>query len=518
MKIIYAIRIRLFTLALTGSTLFATEKIAAQACTPQGDQTTYGTNNVWIGYAYQGQSFNTYKGYVTEGIAASPNFDESFGGNQVNYNTNGCSVYTDGFSMRYKLNQTFANANYLFTVGGDDGYRLSLDGGSTWVINNWGDHGYTTSTYTVALNGPVNMVLEYYENGGGNEVSFAVAPICTGTGDPSIYGTNGIWQGYMYQGMNFNLYKGSVTEGAANNPNFDESFGSTGTYTTNSCSIQTQQFSARYRLKQTFAALTNVVISVGGDDGYRFSLDGGATWVINNWNDHAYAATGYSGHLSAGTYNMVLEFYQNGGASRVSYSMSTTLLPVKLVDWSVSALSEDQQLLQWKCTDAVNFDHFNIQRSTDGQAFQDIHTQPGATNGSTAGNFTNGGIRSYSFTDQYASTGTVWYRLAMVDLDGHISYSNVISLSVKQSRIANIYPTVVQDGNIFVESSQPVNQAKVEVFDMNGRKLSEKDFSVLNGRQQISLAGGRAGITVGMYVVRLSDKSSILAKTIVMVR
>jgi len=84
MKIIYAIRIRLFTLALTGSTLFATEKIAAQACTPQGDQTTYGTNNVWIGYAYQGQSFNTYKGYVTEGIAASPNFDESFGGKNRN--------------------------------------------------------------------------------------------------------------------------------------------------------------------------------------------------------------------------------------------------------------------------------------------------------------------------------------------------------------------------------------------------------------------------------------------------
>jgi hypothetical protein len=78
---------------------------------------------------------------------------------------------------------------------------------------------------------------------------------------------------------------------------------------------------------------------------------------------------------------------------------------------------------------------------------------------------------------------------------------------------------VVQDGTIFVESTRPVNEAKLEVFDISGRKLSEKDWAVLSGRHQISLvANGRAGITAGMYVVRLSDNSSILAKQIVIVR
>ncbi|HMH24309.1 MAG TPA: T9SS type A sorting domain-containing protein [Puia sp.] len=519
MKTLYAFRTRFFALIMTGSALLSAGMISAQPCTPLGDGTTYGTNNVWIGYAYQGKNFDTYKGYVTEGISSNPNFDESFGGDQVNYNTNGCSVYTEGFSMRYKLNQSFINGNYLFTVGGDDGYRLSLDGGSTWPINNWGDHGYTTSTYTIALNGPVNIVLEYYENGGGNRVSFNVTAICTGTGDPSIYGTNGVWQGYIYQGMNFDLYKGSVTEGIASNPNFDESFGSTGTYNTSSCSIQTQQFSARYRLKQTITQLTNVVITVGGDDGYRLSLDGGATWVINKWVDQSYGVTGYSTHLTAGTYDMVLEYYQNGGSNRVTFGMSNTLLPVTLINWSASAPSADQELLQWKCTDAVNFDHFEIQRSTDGRAFSNIHTEAGPGPGNVGASAGNGGTQSYSFTDQFAYNGMVWYRLAMVDLDGNTRYSNVITLSLRQSRVANIYPTVVQDGNIFVEFTQPVSQAKLEVFDMSGRKLSEKDFAVLNGRQQVSLAaGGRAGITSGLYVVRLSNNSEILAKTIVVVK
>ncbi len=212
----------------------------------------------------------------------------------MSYPTHGCSLTTDNFSVRYKLTQTFANGNYQFTVGGDDGYRLSLDGGSTWAINNWGDHSYATSTYTVALNGSVNMVLEYYENGTGqNRISFNEVAVCVGSGDPTVYGTNNTWQGYIYQGMNFDLYKGSVTEGSSTDPHFDENFGTSGstpvTYTTNSCSIQTQQFSVRYRLKKTLSN-ANYTITVGGDDGFRFSLDGGSTWVINKWNDQSYMA------------------------------------------------------------------------------------------------------------------------------------------------------------------------------------------------------------------------------------
>src|SRR5882757_4026072 len=199
MKTLYPHLLKIIALQISFM-LLASQSVSAQSCTPQGNQTSYGTGTTWIGYVYQGRNFDTYKGYVNEGSVSSSNFDESFGGAYVNYSTNGCSIYTEGFSVRYKLTQNFASGNYLFTVGGDDGYRLSLDGGATWVINKWNDQSYTTTTYSVALNGATNMVLEYYENGGDNRISFAVAPICTGTGDPSIYGTNGVWQGYMYQG------------------------------------------------------------------------------------------------------------------------------------------------------------------------------------------------------------------------------------------------------------------------------------------------------------------------------
>ena len=147
----------------------------SQCPNPPGDQVTYGTNNVWIGYVYNNQNFGGYRGFVNEGVAANPNFDENFGGANTTYNTNNCSVTTESFSVRYKLMKVFANGSYTFTVGADDGYRFSLDGGTTWVIDNWTDHTYTTSTYTTTLNGSINMVLEYYENTLANRVSFSVS-------------------------------------------------------------------------------------------------------------------------------------------------------------------------------------------------------------------------------------------------------------------------------------------------------------------------------------------------------
>ncbi|MDR3714128.1 MAG: PA14 domain-containing protein [Puia sp.] len=506
-------------LSLAAALLLITGEIDAQ-CTPQGNQTSYGTGNVWIGYVYQGKNFNTYKGYVNEGAAASPNFNESFGGNQVNYNTNGCPAYTDTFSVRYKLTETLASGTYVITVGGDDGYRLSLDGGSTWTINKWQDQGYGTTTDTLTLSGTYNLVLEYYEDFGANQVSFNQTMICMATGDQTVYGTNNTWIGYIYQGMNFNTFKGTVTEGSSSNPTFDENFGNTSNsainYNTSVCSIQTQQFSARYRLQKTLAA-ANYVFTVGGDDGFRFSIDGGNTWVINKWQDQSYVVSSYTATLAAGTYNMVLEYYQNGGADRVSFTYSSSILPITLISWSAKAVSASQTDLQWKCTDAVNFDHFNVQRSSDGSSFSNIATIAG----DTANNNTANNQDAWSYTDNYAYSGNLYYRLAMVDKNGTTTYSTVLQLNGQNSSSSriSIYPTLVEGGTVFVESTQPVNQARWELFDLSGRKVGEQQWAVLSGRQQVSMSGSGGGhLIAGSYIARLTAGNSILARQILVVR
>lgn len=147
-------------------------------CTPLGNQNTYGTNS-WIGYVYTftgTPSFisSNYKGYVTE----SETFDRDHGSGAVSGATSQlCSAPNDNFTVRYKMTKNFPAGYYIFTIGGDDGVRLSIDGGSSWLINQWIDQGYTTysNTMSVFLSGNRNLIFEYYEKGGGARASFTYA-------------------------------------------------------------------------------------------------------------------------------------------------------------------------------------------------------------------------------------------------------------------------------------------------------------------------------------------------------
>jgi len=355
-------------LTLTALSLGASLSANAQSCTPQGDQTTFGKHNIWIGYVYQQTNFTNYNGYVDEGTSSSPNFNEGFGGQQASYATNGCSVSTGNFSVRYKLKQTFPGGTYQITVGSNDGFRLSLDGGATWAIDRWNDQSYTTASVTASLHGSYDMVLEHYTNSNTNQVSFNVSPV---------------------------------------------------------------------------------------------------------------------------------------------------VLPITLLKWSATPIGNDQTDLQWQCTDAVNFDHFVIQRSTDGQSFNDVRVIPATQSNSTL-------IQDYSYTDSYAYSGRLFYRLAMVDLDGTISYSTIVTSVTSSGNTlptTAIYPTVVESGTIFVESSQAVQGARLEVFDMSGRRIDEQFWAVLEGRQQVALnAGSYGSLAHGSYFVRLSNNQSILAKQIIIVK
>jgi hypothetical protein len=507
---------KLYSLLLTFPLFILQQELRAQSCgTAQGNQTTYGTNNVWIGYVYTGMTLSAanYQGDFNVGTASSPNFNTTFTSSST-FSPNGCTINTTDFSVRYRLTQTYGSGTYVITVGGDDGYRFSTDGGSTWAINNWNDHSYTTTTDTLTLNGSYNFVLEYYQNGGVAEVSFNITQICMGTGSQTTYGTNNVWNGYLYQGMNFQTFKGTSTEGSASSPFFDESFGNptgnnSNTFNSTQCVVSNFQFSAIYMLKQTFSA-GNYTFTVGGDDGFRLSLDGGNTWIINKWQDQSYITATYTTWLAAGTYNTVLEYYQNGGYDRLTYNNTFVALPVTVSNWSATLQSGNNALLTWSTTNAINFDHFVIERSTDEDNFEDVATVNAKPDTLS--------LQQYSYTDKFAYNGDVYYRLKMVDHDGVASYSTVVEVPMQESTGSiRIYPTMVDNGQITVDAPASINQARLELYDMNGRRLLSQDWPALQGRQQVSLSGN-GHLASGAYIVRLTDNQTILAKQIIIIK
>lgn len=171
----------------------------AQCPTAPGNQQSYGQGQ-WTGYVYSDNaSFTappasasafTYRGYITQPEA----FDLNWGGNAVS-GTNVCGSYADYYTVRFKMNKTYAAGYYAITVGADDGYRFSLDGGATWntSLSDWTTHGYTYKTANVYLNGSTNFVYEYFEYEGGARVSFAIKALpCASTAPTAVSGTTSL--------------------------------------------------------------------------------------------------------------------------------------------------------------------------------------------------------------------------------------------------------------------------------------------------------------------------------------
>jgi hypothetical protein len=450
--------------------------------------------------------FTNYKGYVNEGAPGNPAFNETFGGDYVNYATNGCPVYTESFSVRYKLRKNFAAGNYQLTVGGDDGFRLSLDGGATWIINRWSDQSYNFTTYATALSGTYNIVLEYYENGGGNRVSFNVAAVCIGTENQSVYGTGNVWKGYIYTGTNFNTYSGRVTEGVAGSPNFSETFGGVNTnYATSACGVQTELFSARYRLQKTFASGSYVFI-VGGDDGFRLSLDGGSTWVINQWWDQGYNTASYSAFLN-GTVNMVIEYYENGGDNRLSFAV-TSLLPVALTKFD-GRNSGTSTLLNWSVATESNTSYYQAERSSNGIGFTAIGKTPAIAAGTSSAN--------YSFTDTAPLSGVNYYRLRMVDKDGSYSYSPVIKITAQSKKQLSIYPSVINHEPVYLNASIPIKNGLITLYDMTGKKLQQVKLPAqVTAGQTLSIV--LPNTAAGNYALICIAGNDIIAKQIIVIK
>jgi beta-glucosidase len=94
------------------------------------------------------------------------------------------SLASDDFSVRWtgKLVPN-ASGNYVVQIKGDDGYRLSLDG--KVVVEDWTDHGSRARGTVMALEAgrSYDLVLEFYEHGGGADLRFSYAFVQNGAPD-----------------------------------------------------------------------------------------------------------------------------------------------------------------------------------------------------------------------------------------------------------------------------------------------------------------------------------------------
>jgi PA14 domain len=216
--------------------------------------------------------------------------------------TPGDGVPADNFSARWTKSVTVADdGSYKFTVTGDDGVRLYVDGQK--VLDKWVPQGATTYTVIRELSqGPHQIVLEYFEANGdavaklGYERTSDPPPPPPPPAEPftAEYFDNSTLSGDPVLTRNDDAVDFDWGEGA---PGFV---------------VPLDRFSARWTRTKSYAAGT-YRFSVTGDDGIRVLVDGAQ--VVDGW--FYQGPTTYTADVSLleGEHTVVVEYFEwTGGA------------------------------------------------------------------------------------------------------------------------------------------------------------------------------------------------------------
>lgn len=169
-----------------------------------------------------------------------------------------------------------------------------------------------------------------------------------------------------------------------------------------------------------------------------------------------------------------------------------TPLPVKLLDFTVTPRSADA-VLNWRTSQEINSKDYTVQRSFDGEHFENIGIV------SASGNSTSS--KSYSFTDIgiiNSGKAVVYYRLMSLDIDGKGTASAIITLKIKGTDKWNVklLSNPVTE-NIKLLLTGFTENIQLSVVDIHGKKLYSVIKPAVNG--QVSLPA--SGLPKGIYML-----------------
>jgi len=177
-------------------------------------------------------------------------------------------------------------------------------------------------------------------------------------------------------------------------------------------------------------------------------------------------------------------------------------LPVELTQftgrWATGAVE-----LNWATASEKNSDYFVVERSTGGDArFLAVGQVAAAGNAS--------GPRAYKLRDAEAATQavpTLYYRLRQVDLDGHVSFSPVVSVAVGKLLVVapqlEVYPNPAPDAQAVRVHCVNLATAtgQVVVYSQLGQLVSQQPVTSTTDRLQLP------ALNPGLYHLVLRDAS-----------
>lgn len=181
------------------------------------------------------------------------------------------------------------------------------------------------------------------------------------------------------------------------------------------------------------------------------------------------------------------------------YNLSAlSALPVKITSFNAEIRNRNAAL-SWTTENEINNHHYVVERSSNGTNFDSIGIVIGRNN--TAA-FT------YNFSDKQMKSGSNFYRIRQVDVDGRSTLSKV--LVVKNMNSADgikVFPTAAKTQVNFSTNLENATNVQVMVADASGKIVYRSSRSLTAGSNQQAVSVDQLNNGVYYLVVRDAEGS-----------
>ncbi|MCG2616971.1 T9SS type A sorting domain-containing protein [Terrimonas sp. NA20] len=234
-----------------------------------------------------------------------------------------------------------------------------------------------------------------------------------------------------------------------------------------------------------------VALSLNGTGNRIMTSPDGIAWTSRaSTADNPWRGLGYGNGMWVAT-----SINPSANGTRVMTSGTMGPLPVRWLSFSGRVL-EGTNRLDWETATESDNLHFEIERSSDGQAFVKIGIVPASPGGA------NGA--AYGFTDQQPLAGTSFYRLKQVDINGQFAYSKTIMLHAALNTTLTVYPNPTNDW-ITVKGLAGDAPPVYQILNVMGLQVKSGIIPTNNSLDVRSLPKGQ-------YLLKVNDRSAQFLK------
>ena len=199
----------------------------------------------------------------------------------------------------------------------------------------------------------------------------------------------------------------------------------------------------------------------------------------------------------AATFNSLTFSTDNGVTAFSQFTIEQgAALPVELLSFRAMVATNGKDVdFRWSTAREINNAYFVLERSRDGQQFNDIgrvNTLNGNSNS----------IQQYTYRDVDPGRGQWYYRLRQVDVDESFAYSSIEQVSLRLlAEDITVFPNLLSANETLQLRTDLSNSYRFLIYDGRGRRVFDQQLS---GDQSLSLDFLQAGAYI--YQLRYGNQ------------